>query len=210
VPPQQPSSALCQVALLERLTRDVYCDKYELARLPRAAASVHVFGDFQVERPAPECKGSVVGMVLTGQAAVLDADGHMVVNTSAVLPIHARYPGPAQPGQATLQSVVIAPPVVLLRCGTAPGAAWQVASAMPQTETQPLIWKARACISEQQCFWMHGCTPTDAWFGDCRCQQAGRGAHRLWRRSRGQSPTQQPSPFSLRWPRTGGGSKDLG
>ena len=143
VPAQQGASAPCQVALLERLTRDVYCDEYEVARLPQAAAaSVRVFGDYQVERPAPECHGSVVAMVLVGQAVELNADGRMLVNASAVLPIHARYPGPVEPGQATLQSVAIAPPVVLLRCRTDPDAAWRVASAMP--EAQPLVWKVRA------------------------------------------------------------------
>ena len=142
VPAQQAASAPCQVALLERLTRDVYCDTYEVARLHQAAAAVRVFGDYQVERPAPECQGSVVSMVLAGQAAELNADGRMLVNASAVLPIHARYPGPVEPGQETLLSVVIAPPVVLLRCGTGPGAAWRVASAM--AETQPLVWKVRA------------------------------------------------------------------
>ena len=174
-----------------------------------AAAPVRVFGEYQVERPAPECEGSVVAVQLAGQTAFLGADGGRVtvVNASAVLPIHARYPGPAQPGEARLRSVGIAPPVVLLRCGSDPAAAWRVASPMPPAETHQLVWKVCVLLVGRHSL-MHGSQLTRVWgwAGACRrcracavCRGGHTGSHlrRGCRRPRGDDHPRAGPPKTL-------------
>ena len=136
--------AVCHVALLQRLPRDVYVDQYEMsiARVTRSrqagedAAIVRVFGAYQVERPAPECESSLVAVTVRAERSARQG----VVSANAAVPIHARYPAPAQPGETKLRDVDIPVPVALIRCG-GEDALWQ--QAIMADGDKVITWKVR-------------------------------------------------------------------
>ena len=77
-----------------------------------------VFGEVNIERPAPECGASTVALLAP---AVF---GSRQLHAEVAMPVHARYPAPAEPPD-TAARVVLPPPRVLLRCA---GGAWREAT----------------------------------------------------------------------------------
>jgi PIG-X / PBN1 len=139
--------AVCHVALLQRLPREVYVDQYEtsVARVTRSrqagddAAIVRVFGAYQVERPAPECESSLVAVTVRAERSAMMSG---VVRAYAAVPIHARYPAPAQLGESMLLDVDIPVPVAFIRCGGEDALWQQVIQA--DGDNKVITWKVRA------------------------------------------------------------------
>ena len=79
-------------------------------------------------------------VTLTATTAAPSAGGKAAVRVS--LPLHARYPAPAAPGDALLATVTLTPPRLRLRCGAGEWRALEVA-----LEEAEVVWRVRPLTS---------------------------------------------------------------
>lgn len=157
-----PSASRCSLLLLQPLPRGAYADAYELASGERAGGAgggtagdtltlnrgallvsltpllsppgpvTRVFGEFNVERPAPECGPSVV-------ATRLQDDPGRTVRT-VTTPVHARYPAPGH-DTSRVDTVELRLPLCAVQCG-GDGAPWEEATVEGERGAR-LTWRVR-------------------------------------------------------------------
>ncbi|KAK3236934.1 hypothetical protein CYMTET_52959 [Cymbomonas tetramitiformis] len=107
--PSKQNQDACEIALVEFLPRGVYANIYELDQLTRMGGPrVHIFGEVDMERPAPHCKPAIAAVRFP--LATSDADLHLT------LKLHARYPEVVSAGTEPSVVVEIPAPALMQRC----------------------------------------------------------------------------------------------
>ena len=165
-PPGVEAVADCTLALLESLPAGAYADAYELAaaerrgpgayaalgrtrgalrrltpRVPRAVPPARVFGEVNIERPAPECGASMVAVLAPAAPGRAPGSRQLQAEVHVAMPVHARYPAPTRPPNTTAR-VLLLPPRVLLRCA---GGAWRVATLADEVAASAsVVWQVPA------------------------------------------------------------------
>ena len=107
----------------------------------RTVPPARVFGEVNIERPAPECGASMVAVLAPAAPGRAAGSRQLQAEAHVAIPVHARYPAPAEPPDTTAQ-VVLLPPRVLLRCS---GGAWRVATvAADVAASASVVWQVPA------------------------------------------------------------------